>query len=232
MEIADEMHQELVCDDSDQIKNDSSHLIVPRQSAGYAFVKRFADILFSSIGLLLLSPFLLIIAILIRVEDGGKAIYKQERRGLNGKPFLMYKFRSMCENAEEFRKNLLNQNEADGPIFKMANDPRITKIGAFIRRTSIDELPQLWNILKGDMSIVGPRPLPVYEADACTDYQKQRLKVKPGLTCYWQISGRSNTTFEQMIQLDFQYMQERSVFIDIKIILKTVVTVFKHEGAY
>jgi lipopolysaccharide/colanic/teichoic acid biosynthesis glycosyltransferase len=138
----------------------------------------------------------------------------------------------MYVDAEKRRSELLARNEADGPLFKIADDPRVTKVGRFIRRTSIDELPQLVNILKGEMSIVGPRPLVTYEQNQCTEYQAQRLLVKPGLTCIWQVSGRSDTSFDELIEMDLEYIRNQSLWLDIKLILKTVVVVFTHKGAY
>lgn len=156
-----------------------------RQRKGYLIAKRAMDMVCSVAGLLLLWPVFLITAAAILLEDGGPVIYTQERTGLQGKVFRMYKFRSMCRDAEKKREELLKENELDGPVFKIRKDPRITRVGRFIRKTSIDELPQLWNILKGEMSLVGPRPLATYETEQCDEYQKQRLLAKPGLTCYW-----------------------------------------------
>lgn len=198
----------------------------------YNFFKRLFDLILCSLALVVLSPLFLVVAILIKLEDGGSVFYHQPRHGLNRKVFQIYKFRSMCVDADKKQKEIEHLNEVDGPIFKIAHDPRITKIGRFLRKTSIDELPQLINIIKGDMSIVGPRPLPTYETDQLTESECQRLKVKPGLTCYWQISGRSNTSFKELIELDFKYIKERSLWTDFKIICKTFVTVFRGEGAY
>lgn len=190
------------------------------------------DIVCSGLALLVLSPLLLVIALWVR-SDGGPAFYSQERVGKNGKLFRIYKFRSMCVNADspEMLEKLAKLNEMDGPAFKIKNDPRITKVGGFIRRTSIDELPQLINILVGDMSIVGPRPPLPKEVAQYTDYQRQRLLVKPGLTCYWQCSGRNNINFKRWVELDLQYIRERSLWTDIKIIFKTIPAVFSGDGA-
>ena len=198
----------------------------------YRFIKRLIDIVASLVGLILLAPLFLVIAILIAKEDGFPVFFTQERNGLNGKVFKMYKFRSMCKNAPEMHKILLKENELDGPAFKMKEDPRITKIGKFIRKTSIDELPQLLNILKGEMTIVGPRPLPTYETAQCNEYQNQRLLVKPGLTCYWQCSGRSDMPFDEWMELDLKYVKEASLLVDLKILFQTVGVVIKGEGAY
>lgn len=205
---------------------------VIKKNIGYRFVKRVMDIICSLIGLILLSPVFLITAIAIRVEDGGPVIFIQDRNGVYGKVFRMYKFRSMCQDAEKMHQTLLDQNELDGPAFKMKDDPRLTKVGKFLRRTSIDELPQLVNILKGEMSLVGPRPLPTYETDKCNAYQKQRMLVKPGLTCYWQCSGRNNIPFDEWIEMDLKYIKEASMWTDFKILCKTVFSVVSGEGAF
>lgn len=207
--------------------------IVKAESRGaYEIIKRIMDVVCSLAALVVLSPIFLITALAIKIEDKGPVIFAQNRAGKDGQPFRMYKFRSMYVDAEKRRNELLAQNEADGPLFKIANDPRITKVGRFIRKTSIDELPQLWNILKGQMSIVGPRPLVTYEQSQCNEYQAQRLLVKPGLTCIWQVSGRSDTKFDELIEMDLEYIRNRSLWLDIKLIIKTVVVVFTHKGAY
>lgn len=215
-----------------QYNGDKIRMSYRRKRYLYRFCKRFGDIVLSMTGLIVLLPLFLAVAIVIKLEDGESVFYIQERNGINGKVFRMYKFRSMCMNAEEIHKDLLNQNELDGPAFKMKNDPRITKIGKFIRKTSIDELPQLINIIKGDMSIVGPRPLPTYETAQCNEYQNQRLLVKPGLTCYWQCCGRNNVPFDEWIEMDLKYIREAGVLTDTKLILKTVGAVIRREGAY
>ena len=204
----------------------------PNPSPVYRFLKRCGDILLSAAGLLVLSPVFLIISLLIWLEDRGSVIFCQERNGLNNQVFKMYKFRSMVSNADKLRAAMEKYNELDGPAFKMKDDPRNTRIGRFIRKTSIDELPQLWTILRGEMSLVGPRPLPTYETAQCNDYQMQRLLVKPGLTCYWQISGRSDISFDEWIELDLKYIREASVITDLKILLQTVTAVLGHKGAY
>lgn len=199
---------------------------------GYRFVKRFADIVLSLMAIICLSPLLLIVALLIYLDDKGSPIFSQVRFTENGKSFRMYKFRSMCMNAEERLKEVQHMNESkDGVIFKIKDDPRITKIGKFIRKTSIDELPQLFNILMGDMSIVGPRPPIAREVVQYTSYQMNRFLVKGGLTCFWQCSGRSNIGFEEQVEMDIKYIETRSLWIDIKMILKTIKTVLKMEGA-
>ena len=189
----------------------------------YWIGRRTQDVIFSSLALVVLSPLMLATAIAIVVDDPSAGpIFVQERIGRDGKPFELYKFRSMCADAEAQLGNLLQQNEMDGPVFKIRNDPRITRVGKFIRKTSIDELPQLWNILKGDMSIVGPRPPLPREVAKYTDYDRQRLYVTPGLSCYWQIAPhRNDLPFEEWVALDIQYIKERSFWVDWKIILKT-----------
>lgn len=199
----------------------------------YLVSKRFIDIIFSIFGIALLSPMFLIVAFLIKLEDRkGPVIFKQIRVGEKGKKFRIYKFRSMVTNAEELKLLLANHNEVSGPVFKMKQDPRVTKFGRFIRRTSIDELPQLINVLKGDMSLVGPRPPLPEEVEKYTSYEKQRLAVTPGLTCYWQVNGRSAIGFEQWVEMDLNYIQERNFLLDLKLILKTVVVLVGSKDAY
>lgn len=196
-------------------------------------IKRTIDVTGSLIGLILLSPLFVIIAILIKLEDPkGSVLFYQTRIGKNEKPFRMYKFRSMVSNAEEKLKDLLAQNEIEGAMFKMKNDPRITKIGKFIRKTSIDELPQLINVLRGDMSLVGPRPPLVREVAEYTDYDKLRLTVKPGCTGLWQVSGRNELSFKEMVELDLKYIQNRSVRFDLKIIFKTFKVLLGAKDAF
>lgn len=198
----------------------------------YLFLKRAMDIVGSLCGLIILSPVFLIVSILIKLEDPkGKIFFSQVRNGLYGKTFRMYKFRSMVHNAEELLDQLQEQNEQTGPVFKIKDDPRITNVGKFIRKTSIDELPQLINILKGDMSIVGPRPPIPREVEQYTDYQMRRLLVKPGLTCYWQVGGRNEIGFDEWVELDIKYIKERNLWIDIKLIFKTVFVLFGDKTA-
>lgn len=200
---------------------------------GYLFLKRIIDIVGSIIGLLIFSPAIILIGIAIKIEDPkGKILFCQERVGINNKIFTMYKFRSMVGNAEELLEHVSYLNEMDGPVFKIKDDPRITKVGKFIRKTSLDEIPQFLNILKGDMSLVGPRPPLVSEVEQYSDYEIQRLMVKPGLTCYWQIGGRNSVDFQQWVELDLKYIEERNTFVDIKIILKTFFILFGDENAY
>ena len=189
----------------------------------YWIGRRTQDVILSSLALVVLSPVMLATAIAIVVDDPSAGpVFSQERIGRNGKPFKFYKFRSMCPNAEAKLDDLLDQNEMDGPVFKIKDDPRITRVGKFIRKTSLDELPQLWNILKGDMSIVGPRPALPHEVEQYGDYEKQRLYVTPGLSCYWQIAPhRNDLSFEEWMDLDVKYVKERSFWVDWKIIFKT-----------
>jgi len=202
-----------------------------RASKSYFLLKRFLDIFGALCGLILLSPVFLIVGLLIKFEDAnGVVFFRQIRVGKNGRQFYMYKFRSMCSNAEDLLDDLLKDNEVEGAMFKMKDDPRITRIGRFIRKTSIDELPQLWNVLKGEMSLVGPRPPLLREVAEYTEYDMQRLIVTPGCTGLWQISGRSNLDFHQMVQLDLEYINSISLKSDVKILLKTVKVVFNHNN--
>lgn len=198
----------------------------------YWVLRRAQDIVFSSIALVVLSPVMLLVALAVYIDDPkGSPIFSQIRCGRNGKPFKFYKFRSMCVDAEAKLDQLLEQNEMDGPAFKIKDDPRITRVGKFIRKTSLDELPQLFNILKGDMSIVGPRPPLPREVEQYDAYQRQRLYVTPGLTCYWQIQPhRNDLTFDEWMELDIKYMKERSFLVDWKIIFQTVRAVLFGQG--
>ncbi|RZT21371.1 exopolysaccharide biosynthesis polyprenyl glycosylphosphotransferase [Fictibacillus sp. BK138] len=199
----------------------------------YLLLKRGVDIVGALIGIILLSLVFLATAILIKKEDSkGPILFKQIRVGKDGKKFYMYKFRSMVSDAEERLAELLQYNEIEGAMFKMKEDPRITKIGKFIRKTSIDELPQLWNVLRGDMSLVGPRPPLPREVREYTKYHKQRLIVTPGCTGLWQVSGRNNLGFDQMVELDLYYISNRSIMYDIKIIIKTITSIIKSNGAF
>ena len=198
----------------------------------YAFFKRVFDIIASLVGLILLIlPFLIVALIIVIDSPGASPIYVQDRIGKKGRKFKFYKFRTMVPNAEQMLDSLLERNEMEGPAFKMKDDPRITRIGRFIRKSGIDELPQLWNVLKGDMSLVGPRPPLPREVDLYTEYQYQRLYVTPGITCYWQVQPkRNNLPFDEWLLLDLKYIYERSFWTDIKILFKTVGTVFGLEG--
>ncbi|MDT2047784.1 sugar transferase [Priestia flexa] len=199
----------------------------------YRYTKRSTDIVGSLAGIIVLSFLFLVISVWIKIEDPrGPVFFSQKRVGKNGKEFNMYKFRSMVTDAEERLKELLALNETTGAMFKMKNDPRVTRVGRFIRKTSIDELPQLFNVLKGDMSLVGPRPPLPREVDEYTSYDKQRLFVVPGCTGLWQVSGRSNIGFKEMVELDLQYIQTRSLLVDVKIIFKTILVLFGSKDAF
>ena len=198
----------------------------------YLTLKRLMDIIGASLGLIIASPIMLIVAILIKLEDPkGPIFFSQIRNGAYPGTFKMYKFRSMYIDAEERLQELMHLNEQSGPAFKIKDDPRITKVGKFIRKMSLDELPQLFNVLKGDMSLVGPRPAIPREVEQYTAYQKQRLFVKPGLTCIWQVSGRNNIEFDQWVELDIQYIKTRSLWLDIKLILLTIPALLGDENA-
>ncbi len=211
--------------------NLNSEAVITDITIGYKFFKRVIDIVCSLAGLLLLSPVLIIVSILIKLESYGPIIFSQDRIGYKGQKFKMYKFRSMVVNAEELKKKLAERNEMSGPMFKMKNDPRVTKVGKFIRKTSIDELPQLINILKGEMSLVGPRPSLPKEVKEFEPWMMERLEVKPGLTCYWQVSGRNDIDFEDWMKLDIKYVRERSFWLDMKLIFKTFFVLFGDEHA-
>lgn len=201
------------------------------KSKGYFALKKVIDVTGSLFGILLLSPLMIITAVAIKLESEGPVFFGQERVGQGGKIFKMYKFRSMVVDAEEVLKDLKDENEMSGPMFKIKDDPRITKVGKFIRKTSIDELPQLFNILKGHMSIVGPRPNVQREVIKFSDYQKLKLYAKPGLTCYWQVMGRSSIDFEEWMELDIQYIEERNTIVDIKLIFRTFGVLLGDENA-
>lgn len=206
--------------------------IQPKQKPVYDFFKRLFDIALSLLALIVLSPVFLGVAIAIKCEDGGKVIFKQTRLTKGGKEFVMYKFRSMVPDAEQKLDSLMDKNEVKGPAFKIKNDPRITKVGNFVRKTSIDELPQLINIIKGDMSIIGPRPPLPREVAQYTPYQMHRLDVKTGLACYHEVSGRSkNNDFDEWVEQDLRYIRERSLWTDLKIIFLTVKVVIAGDGA-
>lgn len=194
-------------------------------------VKRLTDIVIALAGLLVLAPILLLVGILVRLTSPGPALFKQTRCGLNGRRFVFYKFRSMCENAEDLKDSLAQLNERDGAVFKIRNDPRLTPIGKWLRKFSLDELPQLWNVLKGDMSIVGPRPPVPDEVQRYERWQRRRLRMRPGLTCLWAISGRDAVDFETWMKLDMQYIDNWSLALDWKIILQTLPRVLTGRGA-
>jgi lipopolysaccharide/colanic/teichoic acid biosynthesis glycosyltransferase len=199
----------------------------------YERCKRFIDCLASGLGLLVLSPFFALLAIAIKLESPGPLLFSQTRLGQGGTPFRCWKFRSMFVDAEQRKQELLAENEMDGgTTFKMKRDPRITRVGRFIRKASIDELPQLWNVFVGDMSLVGPRPPVPQEVVNYTAYDRQRLMVKPGITCIWQVSGRSDIPFEEQVGLDIKYIVGRSLRMDVGLLLRTIPAVLFARGAY
>jgi len=193
--------------------------------------KRCMDIMGASFGLLLLAPLFAVLAVVIKVASPGSVFFRQKRSGLGGREFVMLKFRSMVVDAESRKPQLLALNEQDGPAFKIKDDPRITRLGRFLRATSIDELPQLWNVLRGEMSLVGPRPLPCDEMAACRGWLRRRLDVTPGLTCFWQVQGRSKICFADWVRMDVRYVRTRSLSGDVKLLLQTVPAVVSRRGA-
>lgn len=195
-------------------------------------LKRFFDIALALLGLLATLPICIAIAIAVKLESPGSAIFSQERVGLNGERFRFYKFRSMYVDAEQRRAELLALNESDGPVFKLRKDPRITRVGRFLRRTSLDELPQLFNVLRGDMSMVGPRPPLPAEVKEYRPSDAVRLTVKPGITCWWQVSGRSDCSFDQWMEYDREYVRTVSFAVDVRILIRTVSAVISGAGAY
>ena len=196
----------------------------------YKFIKRLFDIIASGLGLIILSPIFLITAIAIKLEDGGPVIYSGQRWGKDFKYFPMHKFRSMCVNADKMVSQVVNSDNINGMAFKIVDDPRMTKMGKFMRKTSIDELPQLWNVFKGQMSLVGPRPIQTTREDG-DPYEMQRWCVKPGITCIWQIDGRSEVEWDEWVEMDLQYISEMSVWTDLKLLFGTVAAVLHKGGA-
>lgn len=203
-----------------------------KKRTAYRFFKRFFDIILSALGLIILAiPFLILSIVIFIDSPGASPLYTQVRVGKDGRTFKFYKFRSMVPNAEKKLEELLHKNEMEGPVFKIKDDPRITRVGRFIRRSGIDELPQLFNVLKGDMSLVGPRPPFMREVSQYNDEQMMRVSIKPGITCYWQIQPKRNSlSFDEWFELDMKYIKERSFFTDVKILFKTVRAVFGMEG--
>lgn len=213
------------------LQSDHAYYETVTEKRFYLFIKRAIDVIGSAAGLLFMSPLFVLLSVLIKIEDPkGPIFFKQVRVGKGGQKFVMYKFRSMVSNAEELLKELLENNEIQGAMFKMKNDPRITKIGRFIRKTSIDELPQLWNVLKGDMSLVGPRPPLPREVEEYSSHEMQRLIVTPGCTGLWQVSGRNSLSFYQMVELDLHYIRNQSLAQDMKIIWKTFGALFGKDA--
>lgn len=208
--------------------------LIPETPASrpYLVAKRVLDVVGASLALLLFSPLMLLAAVAVKLESSGAVFFSHTRLGKDGRPFRFFKFRSMCEEAVELRAAMGGLNEVSGPVFKIKKDPRITTIGRFLRRASIDELPQLWHVLSGEMSLVGPRP-PV--PDEVVDYEPwmlKRLSVKPGLTCIWQVTGRSDIGFDDWMELDLEYVDTRSLWVDLKILAKTIPAVVTARGAY
>jgi lipopolysaccharide/colanic/teichoic acid biosynthesis glycosyltransferase len=193
--------------------------------------KRAIDLVGAAVGLFILAPLFAAVALAIKFTSPGPVVFTQKRSGLGGRTFTIYKFRTMCADAEARKQALRKLSEQDGPAFKLTHDPRVTRVGRLLRKTSVDELPQLWNVLKGDMSLVGPRPLPVDEAAGCEGWQKRRLDVTPGLTCIWQIEGRSEVSFAEWVRMDVKYMRRLTLLHDLSILFKTVPAVLLRRGA-
>lgn len=231
MQITEEKTQDLQGYAIASVEKEKNY-VPPKSKPVYDFFKRIFDVVLSAFALIVLSPVLLVVSIAIRAEDGGKAIYTSTRLTKGGREFQMYKFRSMCVDAEQKLDSLMEQNEMRGPAFKIKEDPRITKVGHFIRKTSIDELPQLLNIIKGDMSIIGPRPPLPREVAQYTPYQMHRLDVKTGLACYHECQGRSDVhDFDEWVESDLKYIRERSMLTDLKVIWWTIRVVLTGKGA-
>jgi exopolysaccharide biosynthesis polyprenyl glycosylphosphotransferase len=199
---------------------------------GLILIKRMMDVVGSAIALALFSPLMLAIAVAIKITSRGPILHRQVRSGLNGRRFVLLKFRSMHQAAEREQPSLAGRNEASGPVFKMRNDPRVTAVGRHLRRLSLDELPQLWNVLKGDMSLVGPRPPIPMEVERYRRWQRRRLSMKPGLTCLWQINGRSKLDFDTWMRLDMEYIDNWSLSLDVRILLRTIPVVMFARGAH
>jgi exopolysaccharide biosynthesis polyprenyl glycosylphosphotransferase len=197
-----------------------------------AAAKRACDVLVAGLGLLLLAPLLLAVALAVKLSSRGPVVFRQERIGLRGRPFTLLKFRTMVEGADRMLDTLREQNEADGPLFKLRSDPRITRVGHFLRRYSLDELPQLVNVLKGEMSLVGPRPPLASEVELYEEWQLDRLEVRPGITGLWQVSGRSELSFEEYVRLDLFYVENWSIAYDLFILSKTIPLLVSAKGAY
>jgi lipopolysaccharide/colanic/teichoic acid biosynthesis glycosyltransferase len=194
--------------------------------------KRVLDVTGALVGLVLCLPLLAAVAVAVKATSRGPVLFRQWRSGQGGRPFLIYKFRTMVDDAEVRKQDLLALNERDGPAFKIKNDPRVTRVGRLLRAASLDELPQLWNVLKGDMSLVGPRPLPCHETAACARWQRRRLDVTPGLTCIWQVFGRGGVTFAEWIRMDVRYIRSLSLLQDLKLLALTVPAVILRRGAH
>jgi len=211
----------------------AADIVEPQRSATSLAFKRLLDVVVSATALALLAPVLAVIALVVKISSRGPALFAQDRVGKGGRIFRFYKFRSMVVDAEERKAELEHLNEMSGPVFKIARDPRITRVGAFLRKTSLDELPQFWNVLKGDMSLVGPRPPLPAEVERYTKHHAQRLSVTPGITGLWQVSGRSNISdFDTWVEMDLRYVREWSVWLDVQILVKTPAAVVFARGAH
>jgi exopolysaccharide biosynthesis polyprenyl glycosylphosphotransferase len=198
----------------------------------YSVLKRLVDLAVGCFILVLILPAIPAIAVMIKLDSPGPVFFRQQRVGRFGRPFTFYKFRSMHRGAESLRRDIEQLNEQRGPVFKMRSDPRVTSVGNFLRRSSLDEIPQILNVLKGDMSLVGPRPHMPDEVAAYEPWHRSRLRVKPGITCLWQVSGRSEITFDQWMRLDLEYIERRSTLTDLRILFRTVPAVMARRGAY
>jgi len=205
---------------------------VPQPSRGYLIAKRVMDVVICGVGLVLLSPLLALIALWVKMDSQGPVLFKQLRIGRHQKPFYCLKFRSMTVDAEARRRELEHLNEVDGPVFKIRDDPRVTRAGRILRKLSLDEFPQLWNVMTGEMTLVGPRPPLPAEVEKYEPWMLQRLEVTPGITCFWQISGRSNVTFDEWMRMDLDYIRRCSIMTDIKILVRTIPAVLFGKGAY
>lgn len=230
--FAEEAQQELQSSYAERSKPLLKEADVLKARHNYWTLRRAQDVVLSFLALVVLSPLFLLICLAVWLDDPkGSPIFSQERIGWRGKPFKLYKFRTMCVNAESMLSELMKQNEMDGPVFKIRDDPRVTRVGKLLRRTSLDELPQLLNILKGDMSFAGPRPALRREVEQYSDFDRQRLYVTPGLTCYWQIQpNRNDISFEEWMDLDVKYLRDQSLVNDWKILFRTVIAVFAKSG--
>jgi exopolysaccharide biosynthesis polyprenyl glycosylphosphotransferase len=227
-------HVELQADSSMRasLRGDAAVDFVVREDRGYAVAKRAFDMVAGALALILLLPLFPVVAVMIRLDSPGPVFYRQTRLGRGGRRFKFLKFRSMCGDADRRLTEVEALNEQDGPVFKIRSDPRVTAVGRFLRRSSFDELPQILNVLRGEMSIVGPRPPLPSEVDRYRPWHRRRLEVKPGITCLWQISGRSHIGFEEWMRLDMEYLKTRSFRTDLLIFLKTIPAVITRRGAY
>ena len=230
--FAEEAQQDLQSSYAERSKPILKEADVLKARHNYWTLRRAQDVVLSFLALVVLSPLFLLICLAVWLDDPkGSPIFSQERIGWRGKPFKLYKFRTMCVNAESMLSELMKQNEMDGPVFKIRDDPRVTRVGKLLRRTSLDELPQLLNILTGDMSFVGPRPALRREGEQYSHFDRQRLYVTPGLTCYWQIQpNRNDISFEEWMDLDVKYLRDQSLVNDWKILFRTVISVFAKSG--